>query len=218
MRMQYLLILGFSCFVFSQVPAQEADSLAVIAKDSIPLDSLGADSLTNDTILPKKKRQKFFKWILSKEDYPSPKKALIFSLVVPGSGQIYNKKYWKLPIVYGALGGLVYLADFNSKRYKRFRRAYESSLAGEMHEFSNTSIDDPQSLKAERDEARRNMEQAYIFLFFGYALNGIDALVDAHLMQFNVSDELSLKLAPTMESFPLSIFPSVGVGIKLELK
>lgn len=149
------------------------------------------------------------------EDYPSPKKALLLSLALPGAGQVYNRKYIKLPFVYGALGGLIFLVDNNQQAYKRYKTAYELKLEGEPHEFSGTLLDNATTLKRRRDDARKNKELSSILLVVTYLLNGVDAYVDAHLKGFNVSENLGLGIKPT--TLQTAVRPSIIPGLSLTL-
>ena len=82
---------------------------------------------------------------------PIPKKSLVYSFVLPGMGQAYNRKWWKLPFVYGAVGGIVYAIDFNQGLYRRFRVALEAELNDQEHEFTGTTIGNANSLRSLRD-------------------------------------------------------------------
>lgn len=122
-----------------------------------------------------------------------PAKAAFYSAVLPGLGQAYNKKYWKIPLVYAAIGIPVYFFVSNDKQYDRYRDAYKDRLAGVDQsgtEFANISNDG--LIRAQRT-FRRNKELALLLSIAGYTLNIIDANVDAHLMQFNVDENLSLR-------------------------
>ena len=131
----------------------------------------------------------------------SPAKAAFFSAVLPGLGQAYNKKYWKIPLVYGALGTGIYFYINNNKEYNRYRDAYKSRLAGfktdefyfgpQGEELANPRITDD-GLRRAQKFYRRNKELSLLVTIGIYALNIIDANVDAHLLQYNVDDNLSL--------------------------
>lgn len=121
-----------------------------------------------------------------------PAKAAFYSAVLPGLGQAYNKKYWKIPIVYAAIGTGIYFYTDNNKQYKRVREAYKRRLAGfEDDEFQGRLTDD--GLREAQKSFRRNKELSLLITFGLYALNIVDANVDAHLLQFNVDDNLSFK-------------------------
>jgi hypothetical protein len=121
----------------------------------------------------------------------SPAKAAFYSAVLPGLGQAYNKKYWKIPIVYGALGTGIYFYTSNNKEYKRYREAYKSRLAGfEDDEFYDRVTLD--GLQRAQKFYRKNKELSLLVCVGIYALNIIDANVDAHLLQYNVNENLTL--------------------------
>ena len=122
----------------------------------------------------------------------TPARAAFYSAVLPGLGQAYNKKYWKIPIIYAALGAGTYFYLSNDKEYKRYRNAYKRRLAGfEDDEFFGSVTDD--GLREAQKTLRRNKELSLLITVGLYALNIIDANVDAHLLQYNVDDNLSLK-------------------------
>ena len=120
-----------------------------------------------------------------------PSKAAFYSAILPGLGQAYNKKYWKIPIVWGGIGTGVYFYVKNDKQFDRYRDAYKRRLAGfKDDEFYNIVSDD--GLIRAQDQFRRNKEVSLLITLGLYALNIIDANVDAHLLQFNVDENLSL--------------------------
>jgi len=122
----------------------------------------------------------------------SPSKAAFYSAILPGLGQAYNKKYWKIPVVYAALGTGIYFYVTNNNQYNDVRDAYKRRLAGfQDDEFQNVLTDD--GLLEAQKTLRRNKELSLLITVGIYALNILDANVDAHLMQFNVNDDLSLK-------------------------
>ena len=125
-----------------------------------------------------------------------PSKAAFYSAILPGAGQAYNKKYWKIPIVWGAIGTGVYFYLRNDRQFDRYRDAYKRRLAGFTDdEFSdengNPLISDDGLIRAQQ-QFRRNKEISLLVTIGLYALNIIDANVDAHLLQFNVDENLSL--------------------------
>ncbi|GGK32992.1 hypothetical protein GCM10007962_29150 [Yeosuana aromativorans] len=121
----------------------------------------------------------------------SPAKAAFYSAVLPGLGQAYNKKYWKIPIVYGALGTGIYFYTNNNKEYNRYRDAYKRRLAGfEDDEFFGRI--DLNGLQRAQKFYRKNKEISLLVTIGIYALNIIDANVDAHLLQYNIDKNLTL--------------------------
>ena len=125
-----------------------------------------------------------------------PSKAAFYSAILPGLGQAYNKRYWKVPIVWGAIGAGVYFYVRNDKQYDRYRDAYKNRLAGfkndEFYGEGDTPLISDEGLTRAQDQFRRNKELSLLITFGLYALNIIDANVDAHLLQFNVDENLSL--------------------------
>lgn len=128
----------------------------------------------------------------------SPLKATLMSTVVPGLGQVYNKKYWKVPIVYAGIGTSLYFAISNHNEYSRFRKAYLiriDSDANSIDEFEGVLTED--NLRKNMDVYRRNRDFSYLIAGLIYVFNIVDAAVDAHLFTFPVNDNLSLNFQPT---------------------
>jgi hypothetical protein len=127
----------------------------------------------------------------------SPKKAMLLSALLPGSGQIYNKKYWKAPVVWTGFAVFGYFINQNNREYQRFRRAYNYNVDEDsttISEFPNVS---PNLLANERDIFRKWRDLSIILTVGWYALNIIDANVDAHLFEFDVSDVARVRWEPT---------------------
>ena len=132
----------------------------------------------------------------------SPRKAIIRSAILPGWGQIYNKKHWKLPLVYGALGTTTYLFFRNLKQYKEAKEAY--ILATDNNPNNDEQIqqpyytvkDQPERIRTFRNQVRQNVDYSVLFFIIFWGLNVADAAVDAHLKTFDVSDDLSLRIKP----------------------
>lgn len=122
----------------------------------------------------------------------SPSRAAFYSAILPGLGQAYNKKYWKIPIVYAAMGTGIYFYINNNKQYNRYRTAYKQRLAGIKDEFSLV-VPDSDALIEAQEFYQRNRDLSLLLTVVAYVLNIVDANVDAHLLQFNVSDDLSFR-------------------------
>ncbi len=125
----------------------------------------------------------------------APAKAAFYSALVPGLGQAYNKKYWKIPLVYIGLGASIYYYSFNQKEYKGFRNEYKKRLAGTSageNDATYGDFSDDQLIRGQKFH-QRNRDLSALITAGIYLLNIIDANVDAHLMQFNVNDNLTLK-------------------------
>ncbi len=132
----------------------------------------------------------------------NPNKAVIRSAILPGWGQVTNKKYWKLPLVYGALGITAAVFVHNVKQYNGAKKAYilavdnDPSNDNQIKQPYYSVKDQPERIKTFRDEVRQNVDySALIFLIF-WGLNVADAAVDAHLKTFDVSDDLGLQIKP----------------------
>ena len=137
----------------------------------------------------------------------SPKKAAIYSAVIPGAGQIYTKKYWKVPIIYGGLVTSAYFINDNNNQYNEYRDAALLSYETGEDQLGYTYSE----LITLKDHYKRNREISY-FSFVGvYILNIIDASVNAHLFHFDVSDDISLNIRP------YSTFSNTGVSFSLNL-
>ena len=151
-----------------------------------------------------------------KEDYDplAPAQAAFYSAVLPGLGQAYNKKYWKIPIIYAGIGTGIYFYIQNTNDYNRFRDAYKRRLAGfEDDEFQGISTD---RLIDAQETASRNRDISIVVSIGFYLLNIIDANVDAHLKQYNISEDLTLQ--PKVEIDPINTVPNYGLTLTFNLK
>lgn len=128
-----------------------------------------------------------------KIDPLSPSRAAFYSAILPGLGQAYNKKYWKIPIVYAALGTGIYFYIDNNRNYNRYRRAYKRRLAGFTDDEFQNVVTDNNALIDAQEFYQRNRDLSLLLTVVAYVLNIVDANVDAHLLQFNVSDDLSVR-------------------------
>lgn len=123
----------------------------------------------------------------------SPIKAGLYSAVLPGLGQYYNKKLWKVPIVWGALGTGVGVTLWNDKQYKRYREAFIAELNGQPHEFSDIPGITKGALGRTQDKMKRQKDYSIAVTALVYVLNIMDAVVDAHLYQQRNDPDLALK-------------------------
>ncbi len=122
----------------------------------------------------------------------APAKAAFYSAILPGLGQAYNKKYWKIPLVYGLLGSAVAIYRFNDVKYNEVRDAYKRRLEG-YKDDQFPFLTDTDRLVSAQKSYERNRDLSTFFIIGVYVLNIIDANVDAHLKQFNVNDKLSFR-------------------------
>lgn len=133
-----------------------------------------------------------------------PKKATLRSLILPGWGQAYNREYWKIPIVYGALGTVAGFYIYNNSWYKKTKKAFEIRVS---EDTANFKLIDPrleplsaQSLQVYRNAFRRDRDYSALYFIITWGLNIVDATVFGHLKDFNVSEDLSLKVHPVLRS------------------
>ena len=185
------------------------------------------DTLRPETgVLPKLSRQQ--RRALRPHFVPDPKRALWLSLVMPGAGQIYNRKYWKLPIVYGGFLGCTYALTWNQQMYLDYSQAYLDIMDGDPTTNSFMDMLPPHYditgreeqlkniLKRRKDRYRRYRDMS-AFCFVGvYLISVIDAYVDAQLSTFDISPDLSMRLGPSViENHGLRNTASYGVGCSL---
>ncbi len=158
-------------------------------------------------------------WQRTFGNYPNPRTAVVLSLALPGAGQVYNKKWWKLPIVYGALGTLVYSEVANVRQYRALRDNYKWLVDGDP----NTNPTEPPynqldavALRRYRDQWRRYVELNAVGIGLAYFLAAADAFVDAHLARFDVGENLSWQLRPSIQP-AMGGIPAIGVGLSVQL-
>ncbi|TAL60909.1 MAG: hypothetical protein EPN85_06150 [Bacteroidetes bacterium] len=146
--------------------------------------------------------------------YP-PSVAMLFSACVPGLGQAYNKKFWKIPLVYASMGTTIYFFNFNNKLYRKYKQAYVNKIdttasAIDMYpEYSEAQLHELQSYH----QKYRDLNVILTALF--YTLNIVDAYVDAHLIRFDVSDDLSFHVLPALNMHAYRRKPSAGLTLTL---
>lgn len=155
-----------------------------------------------------------------KVDYPNPaiknpKTATLLSAILPGAGQVYNGKPWKVPIIYGGFAANIYFIDFNNRRYELFKEAlaiFDENPRDPTQPFPSLNRD---GLVRNVNFWKRNRDLNY-FLFIGiYALNIIDANVDAHLSAFDVSDDLTFRFEPSYETLSAGGGNIMGLSLKI---
>lgn len=139
----------------------------------------------------------------------TPAKAAFYSAVLPGLGQAYNKKYWKIPLVYGAIGTSLYFYIDSNNKYHQYRDAYKRRLEG--YSDDKFSYLDNNRLITAQKFYQRNRDLSSLFVLGFYALNIIDANVDAALIQFNVNENLSLR--PNLYTNDVTYKANVGLTL-----
>ncbi|EDM44750.1 hypothetical protein SCB49_14300 [unidentified eubacterium SCB49] len=160
--------------------------------------------------------------VFSKEAYDplAPSRAAFYSAAIPGLGQAYNKKYWKIPIIYAGMGTGVYFYIQNQKDYTRFRDAYKRRLAGFTDDEFYGDGDEPvislDRLETAQQSAQKNKDYSIITVIAFYALNIIDANVDAHLKQYDISNDLSV--GPKFDMNQFTTKPNYTLSLTYKLK
>jgi hypothetical protein len=227
--MKTTLLTFWACMLLIPLSAQQPDSSKVNVKRSgaefnpgaPAVDSLSkakAAALEADSMPEKSARKHRFGHKLLGKNYPNPRAAALLSAVLPGAGQAYNRKYWKVPIALGALGAIGYFTFDTQKTYRELRDSYVLLVDGDPNTNPTESpynTFDATRTKQYRDTFRGYTEKWYLGLGVTYLLIVTDAFVDAHLYKFDVSDDLSLQFKPSFETSNGA--PVFGMGIAFSL-
>lgn len=217
----------------------EINNIASLKSDSIAIaDSIAAENkkkLLELTANPSLKEQPVPKDSLQKAVspklwVPNPVKATWLALVIPGGGQIYNRKYWKLPIFYGGFAGCAYALTWNGKMYKDYSQAYKDAVNEKWNSSSITDLLPPgyinnvskpqltETLRKRKDTYRRYRDLS-IFAFIGvYLLSVVDAYVDAELSNFDISPDLSMKVEPAVINTQMTGSSNRSVGVQCSFR
>ena len=205
-----LLTFLFS-ILFTWVCSAQDKNATVTTKDSLKTDLKKKGIVVQDSIFEKRKP---FNPL-------APSKAAFYSAVLPGLGQVYNKRYWKVPIVYAVIGTGVYAYTYNDDLYDRFRTAFKRRQAGFTDdEFYDVNGDNPigsapdldtGDLERQQENYQRDRDLALVVTIAMYALNIIDANVDSHLKQFNIDEDLSMDMQPYLNLNPITNNPIYGI-------
>lgn len=164
------------------------------------------DTLAFDSLINTPKKFDFSKRF-------DPRKALLFSAVLPGMGQVYNKKYWKLPLVYGGIGAGIYVMNFYQTEYSRTRTELLNSVSTNTFPSSPSGLTEA-TLRRAVDFYRRKRDFTIVLLGIGYLLQIVDAHVDAHLKEFKYNPNLRVSLVPEASQHPLT-GRSTGMGLTI---
>lgn len=200
------------------------DSLALandLAKANDIIKRTDSIALANE----KETSKSFLKDSLLKMDVefkPNPKKAVIYSAIMPGLGQFYNRKYWKLPIVVGGYIGIIYAITWNGRMYNDYMEAYKDLATG--GDSWKNMVNDPtvvlndkerylEIFRNKKNFFRRNRDLAIISAFGVYGLCMLDAYVDAQLYDFDISPDLSMKIMPVI--FEPTMFSDRSIGLQM---
>lgn len=222
----------------------QADSLK---RDTLPRIGMGQDSLAVADSLAAENKRKMLemtagpdlkeqpvptdslqKAIDPKRWVPNPTKATWLALVIPGGGQIYNRKYWKLPIFYGGFAGCAYALTWNNKMYKDYSAAYKDAVNGNWTSTTITDLLPPgykysesqlkETLRKRKDTYRRYRDMS-IFAFIGvYLLSVVDAYVDAELSNFDIGPDLSMRVEPAIIDNRATGSPQRNVGVQCSFR
>ncbi|RAJ02210.1 hypothetical protein LX64_03219 [Chitinophaga skermanii] len=221
-----LLVIVVIASMVTNLKAQQKDSVrrAKFVADSIALSNTAklrdtvppkVDTAVTPTVLtPVAKPDSTARIVLKSKALHNPTKAAFYSAVLPGLGQMYNREYWKVPIVYAALGVSAGFFVWNMDQYKTYRDAYRVRSANQ----GNPNFVDPykrysdQDLTYLRDAYRQYVDYSVLVFVLAYGLNIVDATVFAHLKQFDISNDLSMQVYPKVINGQ-----GIGVGINFQL-
>ena len=205
----FIFLFLFINFSFAQ---EEKERVPTAEKDSIQ-SSIGEEGVIIEDSL----------FVKRKEINPlAPSKAAFFSAILPGLGQVYNRRYWKVPIVYGAIGGSIYMYNLNNNNYQRFRTAFKRRQAGftddEFYDLNTGTLPalDQDDLEFQQERYQRDRDLWLVVAIGMYALNIIDANVDAHLKQFNIDDDLSFDVQPYLDLNQVTNSPNYGMVLTIK--
>lgn len=184
----------------SIVPPTDTAKLSSVAVADITRPT----TVTADTLLKKKK---VFE--------PKPKKAGMFSAILPGSGQFYNRQYWKVPVIYAGVAATGYFFIDNRNKYQLYRKAYFARIDNDPNTI-DTDIETTRyttdNLKTLQDEYRRYLDLTVLFTALGYTIQVIDAIAAAHLKNFDISRDISFRVQPVLH-------PNyIGMGLAVNFK
>lgn len=155
----------------------------------------------------------------SKVNIHSPRKASLYSMVIPGLGQVYNHQFWKVPVLYAGIATLTYFFIFNTERYHNYRNEYFARLSNDSTNFNSSySLYSDNTILLLKNYYQRNLEFTYIVAGLVYLLNIIDASVYAHLFTFDVGSDLSFRIDPLVNSKSMLIGSPPDIGLKLTFR
>ena len=231
------LLLVSSTLSYAQKNREKTDVNvpAIASADSVkmPVDSVftAQDSSNlaklNQSLKPVKKKRDWSTW------HPEAKRAMWMALVLPGAGQIYNRKYWKLPIIYGGFVGCAYAITWNNQMYHDYSQAYLDIMDDDPNTQSynqflhlgatidESNIERYKEIFRKRKDKFRRWRDMGVFVMIGvYAFSVIDAYVDASLSEFDISDDLTLRVEPTVlnDKRTNNPFKSTSLGLQCSLR
>lgn len=207
---KYTLLIAAMLLVIFNTSAQSAGDTA-----------RGKELATDTTLavidpLPKSVQDSFkAKEIKPHKFEPKPKKAGMYSAILPGSGQFYNRQYWKVPAIYVGVAAAGYFINFNLTNYQKYRKAYYSRIDNDPTTTDpdvDTKKYTTENLKQLQDQYRKWLDMTVLFTALGYTVQVIDAIASAHLKNFDISRDISLRIQPVAQ-------PNfVGIGLAANFK
>ena len=194
------------------------DSITIVTADTVKQSDnirlINTHNIGDSITIDIKSKKKLF--------VPSPDKAMWYGLIFPGLGQIYNRRYWKLPIVYGGFVGLAYGISWHDKYYRQYRQYYRDitdtnpntkSYEELYNKYGSSAVTESQ-IKDYMDNLRRYRDLYIIGVVAFYAITVLDAFVDASLANFDISPDLSMRVSATMlPNYDKSVSPAMKVNI-----
>lgn len=201
-----ILVLTIGIFPASGQETLPADS-AFVPVDTAQIAAKVQSAIQADTITAKDsiRRKKVFE--------PNPKKSGMYSSILPGLGQAYNRQYWKVPVVYAILGTAGYFIGFNYNKYTEYRQAYIYAIDGDPGTTDELSkFYDAQSLQRLQNNYKKDLDIIVLLTSVGYALQIMDAVASAHLKNFDVSRDITMQVKPMVQN------NFVGMGLVMNFK
>lgn len=201
-----ILVLTIGIFPASGQETLPADS-AFVPADTAQIAAKVKSAAQADTTIAKDsiRRKKIFE--------PNPKKSGMYSSILPGLGQAYNRQYWKVPVVYAILGTAGYFIGFNYNKYTEYRQAYIYAIDGDIGTKNKLSeAYDAQSLQRLQNNYKKDLDIIVLLTSVGYALQIMDAVASAHLRNFDVSRDITMQVKPMVQN------NFVGMGLVMNFK
>ena len=179
---------------------------------------------TKDEVKQERKLEREQRRLERALDPLSPSRASFLSAAVPGLGQFYNRKYWKVPLAWAAVGTGVFVYQFNQTEYLRYRTAFKLRSAGfSTDEFYDVNLDGigpdvfDRALEEAQKKAQSQRDSSLLIAIGLYLLNVLDASVDAHLKPFNMNEDLNVSIQPILRQHPVQIGAEIGLNLKITL-
>ena len=182
------------------------------------------DTTTKDEAKQERKLEREQRRLERALDPLSPSRASFLSAALPGLGQFYNRKYWKVPLAWAAVGTGVFVYQFNQTEYLRYRTAFKLRSAGfSTDEFYDVNFDgigpdvSDRALEEAQKKAQSQRDSSLLIAIGLYLLNVLDASVDAHLKPFNMNEDLNVSIQPILRQHPVQMGAEIGLNLKITL-